>query len=449
MTDSVNLREIALDMLVDVIENGKFSHTVLHNTLKSHRQLEKQERAFLSRLFNGTVKSYLTLDYVINQFSTLPVHKMKPLIRNLLRLSVYQLMYMDQVPVSAVCNEAVKITKKRSFSKLSGFVNGVLRNIARSVGDISFPDKEKDPVHYLTIRYSFPEWLVTELLKQYDFAVVEAMLAASLKEKETTIRCNSKKVTPGELKIILENEGITVEDSEYLEYAFKIRDYDSLDRSEAFRKGLFAIQDVSSMLVCEVAGISEDASVIDVCAAPGGKAIHAAEKAKEVSARDLTEYKIKLIEENIERLGCTNITTKVWDAAVSDITSIGQADLVIADLPCSGLGVFGKKADIKYKLTQNQHKELVSLQRSILQTVQAYVKEGGTLIFSTCTVNRDENLGNREWFLEHYDFEPVALDPHLPEVLRGNTTKEGFLQLIQGVQNTDGFFISKFRKKRL
>lgn len=449
MTDRINLREIVLDMLMEVIEGDKYSHTVLHQTLKNHQQLDKQERAFITRLFTGTVKVYLTLDYVINQFSTHPVHKMKPLIRNLLRLSVYQLMYMDQVPVSAVCNEAVKLAKKRSFTKLSGFVNGVLRNIARGVSEITYPEKDKDPVLYLEIRYSFPKWLVAELLEQYDFAVVEAMLCASLKEKVTTIRCNRKKAAPEELRELLVKEGITVEESEYLNYAFKISDYDYLDKSEAFNKGLFAIQDVSSMLVCEVAGIEDDSFVIDVCAAPGGKALQAAETAKAVSARDLTEYKIKLMKDNIDRLDYNNVTCKVWDATVSDESVIGLADVVIADLPCSGMGVFGKKSDIKYKLTQNQHKELVELQRRILQTVQAYVKEGGILIFSTCTVNQEENLGNREWFLKHTDFIPVSLDDRLPENLRSDTTKEGYLQLIQGVHNTDGFFISKFRKKTI
>jgi 16S rRNA (cytosine967-C5)-methyltransferase len=447
VTDHTNSREIVLDMLLEVIEGGKYSHTVLNQTLKNHQQMEKQERAFISRLFTGTVKVYLTLDYVINRFSTLPVEKMKPFIRNLLRMSVYQIMYMDQVPVSAVCNEAVKLAKKRSFAKLSGFVNGVLRNIARGVKEITFPDKEKDPVSYLGITYSFPTWLVAELLQQFDFVTVEAMLAASLKEKETTIRCNRKKVSPEKLGELLTAEGVTVMDNEYLDYAFKIKDYDYLEKIEAFQKGFFAIQDVSSMLVCEVSEIGEDDFVVDVCAAPGGKALHAAEMAKEVSARDLTAYKTGLIEENIKRLGYTNVTAKVWDATILDEEIVGKADVVIADLPCSGLGVFGKKSDIKYKLTQNQQKELVELQRMILMTVQAYVKEGGLLIFSTCTVNREENQGNREWFLKNFDFEPVTLNPHLPELLRNDTTVDGYLQLIQGIHNTDGFFISKFRKK--
>lgn len=447
MTDKVNSREIVLDMLLEVLEGNKFSHTILHHTLKNYQSLERQERAFISRLFTGTVKHYLTLDYIINSFSTIPVRKMKPLIRNLLRLSVYQLMYMDQVPESAVCNEAVKLAKKRGFVKLSGFINGNLRNIARKRQDISYPDKEKQLKEYLEICYSVPAWLVEELLGQYPFATVEAMLLASLKEKETTIRVNTTKISPEQLKEMLLQEGVTVEDNDYLEYAFTIRNYDYLEKLKSFEMGYFTVQDTSSMLVCEAAGLGEQDFVVDVCAAPGGKALHAAERAKQVSARDLTEYKVGLINDNMNRLGLNNVTTLVWDATRPDPSILGTADVVIADLPCSGWGVLGKKADIKYKLTQNQQKELVELQRSILSVIKDYVKPGGILIYSTCTVNQEENIENRNWFLQQYDFEADSLDPYLPQQLHGTSTKEGYLQLIQGVHPTDGFFISRMRRK--
>lgn len=447
MTDAINTREIILDMLVEVLDGDKYSHTVLKTTLKKHQQLEKQDRAFISRTFTGTIKVYLTIDYIINQFSSLPVHKMKPLIRNLLRMSVYQLMYMDKVPESAVCNEAVKLAKKRGFTKLSGFVNGILRNIVRKKESIIYPDKNNKPVQYLETTYSTPVWFVENLLEQYSFETVEKILQASLKEKEVTIRCNQNKVSPAKLKDILENAGVTVTQSEYLNYAFKIKDYDYLDGLEAFKIGLFTVQDVSSMLVCEVAGIKEQDFVVDVCAAPGGKALHAAEKAASVLAKDLTEYKIHFIEENINRLGFTNVATKVWDATVLDEELVGKADIVIADLPCSGMGVIGKKPDIKYKLNQKQLVELGELQRTILSVVQKYVKEGGILIFSTCTINQLENQHNRNWFLKHFDYESESIDPYLPEKLRNDSSKEGHLQLLQGIEHTDGFYLSRFRKK--
>jgi 16S rRNA (cytosine967-C5)-methyltransferase len=447
VTDTINTREIVLDMLLEVLEEEQYSHTVLKRTLKRYQQHTKQERAFLSYLYTGTVKSYLTLDYVINRHASLPVHKMKPLIRNLLRLSVYQLIYMEQIPQSAVCNEAVKLTKKRGFAKLSGFINGVLRSIAREGREINYPDKEKTPTAYLEVKYSIPEWLVQELLQQYSFSTVEAMLEASLKEKETSIRCNEKKIAPEQLKSLLIQEGITVEDSEYLKYAFKIRNYDYLEKSDAFQQGLFAIQDVSSMLVCEVAGIRNTDFVLDLCAAPGGKTLHAAQHARKVLARDLTEYKIKLVEENITRMGFTNVETQVWDATILDQQLMGQADVVIADLPCSGLGVMGKKSDIKYKLTRKQLSDLVELQRKILALAEKYVKSQGLLIFSTCTVNKEENEYNRSWFLDRFDYRAESLNDYLPEELKSDTTEQGYLQLIQGMHNSDGFFIAKFRKK--
>ena len=447
MTDGINEREVVLTMLLEVLEGDRYSHTVLNHTLKKYQQLSKQERGFISHLFTGTVKSCLTLDAIINKYASLPVQKMKPLIRNLLRLSVYQLMFMDQVPESAICNEAVKLAKKRGFTKLSGFVNGILRGIAREGRQITYPDREQSPVSYLEMKYSMPSWLVTELLEQYPFAVIEAMLEASLKEKETTIRCNTIKTTPEELKSRLLEVGVTVEDSEYLSYAFKIKNYDYLEKLESFQQGHFTVQDVSSMLVCQVAGIHTGDYVVDLCAAPGGKALHAAQTARIVSARDLTQYKVNLIRDNITRLGVTNVDTKVWDATNLDQDIIEQADVVIADLPCSGLGVLGKKPDIKYKLTQNQHKELVQLQREILENAQKYVKPGGILLFSTCTINKDENDNNRQWILDTYPFDTVSLNEYLPNQLWGETTEQGHLQLIPGLHNTDGFYIAKFRKK--
>jgi 16S rRNA (cytosine967-C5)-methyltransferase len=442
-----NTREIVLDMLLAILEGNSYSHTVLNSTLKKYQYFDKQERAFMTRLCNGCVKRYLTLDYQINQVATLPVNKMKPLIRNLLRLSVYQIMYMNNIPDAAVCNEAVKLAKKRGFSKLSGFVNGVLRTLIRNRITFEIPVKEQDKADYLKVRTSTPHWLVEKLLGQYNFDLTERMLTASLKEKTTTIRCNKKKISPLKLKEVLIKEGVTVEDSEYLDYAFIIKGYDYLGKMQAFLQGYFMVQDVSSMLVCQAADIKENDFVLDICAAPGGKTLHAAETAKCVMARDLTEYKIKLIEENVLRLGATNVITKMWDATKPDPAMCGKADVVIADLPCSGLGVLGKKADIKYKLTQEQLDELVKLQRNILGVVSEYVKDGGIMIFSTCTVNKEENINNRDWFLKNYEFEAESMDNYLPVQLQNEDTKNGYLQLLQGVHNTDGFFLARMRKK--
>lgn len=447
MTDKVNAREIVLDMLMETFAGDKLSHNVLSSTLKRYQYLGRQDRAFISRIFIGSIKRCLTLDYVIDQFASIKICKMKPLIANLLRLSVYQIIYMDSTPASAACNEAVKLARKRGFDKLAGFVNGILRTISRNLQLIQFPDREKDPIQYLKVTYSVPEWLVVQLMNQYDYEHVDKILSSSLHERETSIRCNLNRITPDKLKAVLIGEGVTVEESAFFSYAFIIKDYDYLDSLEAFRQGLFTVQDLSSMLVAQTAGIKEGDYIIDVCAAPGGKAIHAAEKAGLVSARDISEYKLDLIRQNVERLNASRIETMIWDATKTDSDSLNKADIVFADLPCSGLGIIGKKPDIKYKLTQNQQKELIELQRKILSTVVDYVKPGGILMYSTCTINIHENLDNRNWLLDNFDFIPESLDEFLPDKLRGNTTKEGYLQLLQGIHPCDGFFIAKFRKK--
>lgn len=448
-TQSVNTRKIALNILNDVNQKGNFSHTVLNKTLNEHQSLSKQDRAFISRLVEGTLERMITLDYMINSFSKIKVNKMKPYIRNLLRMSVYQLEYMS-VPPSAVCNEAVKLVKSKGFSNLSGFVNGVLRNLIREKANIVYPPD--NTLAYLSVTYSMPEWILEKWLKVYDYDTVKGILEAFLKEKETTIRCNTSKISVTELKDLLEKEGITVTDGNYLEEALKISNYNYLSHLESFQKGYYTVQDESSMLVGRAAGVKEGDYCIDVCAAPGGKSLHIADRlagSGYVESRDLTQYKVDLIEDNIRRCGFTNIKAKVFNALTHDRDSIARADIVIADLPCSGLGVIGKKPDIKYNMTDKQQKDLVELQRQILTVVKDYVKENGILIYSTCTINEEENIKNVTWFMEEYGFHLENIDPYIPISLQNETTKKGYIQLIPGKHNTDGFFVARLRKNQV
>lgn len=446
---NVNTREIALGILMDITENNNFSHTVISKTLSQYQHLEKQDRALITRICEGTVERLITLDYILNQYSNVKVNKMKPFIRNLLRMSVYQIKYMDQIPDSAACNEAVKLAKKRGFFNLSGFVNGTLRNIIRNPEKGELPGEDKDKKNYLSIQYSVPIWLVEVLLKQYGYKTVKQMFEASFKDKKTTIRCNLNKVTVKELVENLEKTGVSTESGSYLPYALKIGGYNYLNQLEPFQKGLFLVQDESSMLVGAVSGVKEGDTVIDVCAAPGGKSLHVAEllhSTGQVFSRDISEYKVNLIRENVNRLGIKNISLYVQDALMLDKDSINKADIVIADLPCSGLGVFGKKPDIKYNMTKEKITDLVSIQREILAVVHQYVKMGGCLIYSTCTVNREENEENIRWFTENYPFNLENLEDFLPNKLWNETTKKGYIQLVPGVHDTDGFFIAKLRR---
>lgn len=434
MTNGVNVRELILDVLLEITKNGEYSHIAIKNTLDKYQYLEKQERSFLTRVCEGTLENMILIDYVINQFSKVKVNKMKPVIRCILRSSVYELKFMDSVPVSATCNEAVKLAQKKGFHNLKGFVNGVLRNISRNLEQISMPDEEKEPEKWLSVKYSMPEWLIEKWQKQYDKTQLEEMFQAFLEKSATSIRVNTEKTTKEELRKELEAEQITVMENEEVPNALYIDGYDFLSGITAFQEGKFYVQDVSSMLVSLWAEPKEGAQVIDVCAAPGGKSIHMAELLHGtgmVEARDLTEYKVSLIEENIERCGLTNIRAKQADARVLEEDSVGKADIVIADLPCSGLGVIGKKPDIKYKMSEAKCAELAALQREILHTVQNYVKSGGVFMYSTCTINPQENEENVQWFLkEHADFELERQQQILP--------KKG---------KHDGFFLARMVRK--
>lgn len=444
----VNIRQLSLEILMKVVEEKEYSSVVIPQVLNVYQYLEKQERAFLTRLCEGTIERMLELDYVINEFSKVKVKKMKPVIRNILRMGVYQLMYMKQVPASAACNEAVKLAKKKGFQNLKGFVNGVLRNISRNLDNISYPDKEKQPFLYLSVTCSMPEWIVKLWVAQYGMEQTERMLQAGFADRPTTIRCNLQKNSVKQLREELEQAGVTVESGAYVDSALRISGYDYLQKLKAFQEGKFTVQDESSMLVGLVADIKPDQTVVDVCAAPGGKSLHAADLLKGtgmVSSRDVSERKVEKIEENCRRLGYTNMDMKVWDAREWDKEYIEKADVVIADLPCSGLGVMGKKNDIKYKTSPDSIKELAALQREILKTVVSYVKPGGTLIYSTCTVNEEENEQNMRWIESELGLRLDSMDPYLPASLKSSTTKDGYLQLLPGVHKTDGFFLCRFK----
>ena len=449
MAGQTNEREVILDILLAIDKEGVYSHIAISETLRNYQFLDKQVRAFITKVVEGTLEYQLRLDYMLNQFSKTKMKKCKPVIRNLLRMGAYQICFLDQVPDSAACNEAVKLAKKRGFSSLSGFVNGVLRNLARQKEGIVYPDENKEPTQFLSIYYSTPEWIVQSFLKDYGYETTKKMLEAFLKENKTTIRCHTSKIAKEELKTCLEAEGIVVEPCDYVEEAFFISGYNYMRRIKAFQDGLFQVQDQSSMLVVKIADPKEGDTVIDVCAAPGGKSFHCAEELKGtglVIARDVTDYKVSLMEENLERTGYQNMKIERQDATEFVKEDREKADIVIADLPCSGLGILGKKNDIKYKVTREQQKQLVALQREILNTVWKYVKVGGTLIFSTCTINKEENEENRQWILDNLPMEPVSLDSVLTKELHSETTKEGYLQLLPGVHHCDGFFLSKFKR---
>ena len=431
MASSVNERELILDTLLQITREGEYCHIALRNVLEKYQYLDKKQRAFITRVINGTLEHLIEIDYMINQFSKVKVNKMKPVICAIIRSGVYQLKYMDSVPDSAVCNEAVKLAEKRGFSSLKAFVNGVLRNVSRNINKIGYP---KDYIEHMSVRYSMPKWILEQWLERYGEDNVLVMAEDFMKEKPVTIRFNPDRISREELEQMLREEGVRTEEIPEFPAALHLYGYNYLGGLESFRKGYYHVQDINSMRTVHWAAPQKGDTVIDVCAAPGGKALHMAERLHgtgHVEARDLTGYKVSLLVDNIERSGLKNIEAVKWDATVLDRSAVGSADIVIADLPCSGLGVIGKKPDLKYKMTEEMQKELAELQRKMLSVVQNYVKPGGKLVYSTCTVSWTENEGNARWFKEAYPAFSLVREK----------------QMIPGLDEGDGFYIALFQKE--
>lgn len=450
---AVNEREVVLDMLLSLRE-GKLSHTILKDTLDSYLYLDKSSRGFITRLYEGTIEKRLYLDFIIDGYSKTPVKKMKPIIMLLLEMAVYQLFFMDRVPDSAAINEAVKLAKKRGLTGLSGFVNGVLRNITRNKENIALPDKNKDLIKYLEIKYSTPRNVVEYLIKDYGSEEAEAILEAFEEKRPLVARATKNRE---ELIKKLDAEGVRVSTDTIFPESLKILELDSLSYLESFEEGDFVLQDESSQFIGKIVGLPKGARVLDLCAAPGGKSLLFAgmEEVDEIISCDISESKTELIEDNIRRIGTDKIRAMVNDASLYNPDFVDGFDLVICDLPCSGLGVMGRKRDIKYNVSIDKIKELAKLQKKILENAVRYVKKDGRLIYSTCTMTKAENEENFTFISEFKGFSAVDFS----DKIRGyvdrykdgerlvNEAKKGFIRLIPGELGTDGFFVSEYMRE--
>lgn len=445
-----NGREVVLDILLELEKQTEYSNVLIAAVLDKYDYLDGREKAFIKRVSEGTIERRIQLDYVLDQYSKTPVIKMKPFIRALLRMSVYQLLFMEHIPDAAVCNEAVKLAKKRGFQSLQGYVNGVLRNIARGREKILYPDREKTPEAYLSVRYSMPLWLVEHFRDAYEMDACEKILAASLERRPVGLRLQEGLSVEERKRLFAawEASGVTVREHPYHPCAVTVEGTAGIRRLAGYAEGLFTVQDVSSILAVEAAGIMPGDTVIDVCAAPGGKALHAAQKAGKdgnVIACDVSSHKTDKIEENRRRLRAENVTVLVQDARERNDSLLGRADVLLADVPCSGLGVIGHKQDIKYRVTRESLQEIQVLQKEIITNVIDYIKPGGTLLYSTCTLNPAENEKMAAWICETFGFERKSMAGQLPDALKDGA-KSGMLQLLPGIHESDGFFMAKLIK---
>lgn len=443
-----NVREQIVDLLIEIERDKSYAQLAVKEHLQN---AEPKDKGFITEIVYGTLKYQLRLDYIINSFSKTPVNKMKPLIRNLIRMSIYQMFYLDKVPTSAIINEAVKITKKRKFQTLSGFINGVLRNIDRNRELISYPNKEKEPVRALSILYSIPEWIITEWLSSYTLERVESICKALNERAKVCIRVNHLKATNEEVEVLLEAEGVEIEKGKLLDSAFYIKNIDNLQGMSSFKEGKWTVQDESAMLVANVVAPKPGECVLDLCSAPGGKSIHMAElmenKGKIVSC-DIHAHKLELIAKNAERMGCTIIVPTLQDGTQLNKDFIEGFDKVLLDAPCSGLGIMKRKPDIRYSKSLEDLKEIAKLQKELAKQAVKYLKPDGTLVYSTCTISRAENEEIAKYIVEVLGLELTNIVDTIPDRLGGAVVDQGMIQILPDMADTDGFFIASFRKRK-
>ncbi len=443
---STNPRRVAINILVDIEEDRAFSNIAINKYLKKN-EVSSLDRRFISQLVYGVLENKLYLDYIIQNFSKTKLHKIETEILNILRLGLYQIIFLEKVPNSAAVNESVKIAKKMNY-RLSGFVNGILRNYVRNQNKVKLPSYDKNPNQHLSIKYSHPEWLVSKWVNDYGIDFTKELLKANNSSPHLTIRVNTLKTTREALIEELNSEDVVCRKGDFANEAIVIESMKSrLDHLKAFNKGLFQVQDESSMLVSQVLNPMEGEFVIDVCSAPGGKSTHIAELMKNkgrILSRDIHDHKLDIIRENSNRLGTSIIETERFDATTLDERLLGKADKVLVDAPCSGLGIIRRKPEIRYFKESKDITELSKLQLQILNVSSKYVKVGGAIVYSTCTIQDEENANVVKKFLDQNDkFTLIDINKSLPEEIRSN---ESFLQLYPHTSKTDGFFICKIKR---
>lgn len=440
------VREVAMDLLLTIEKNQSYSNLLLNNAIRQ-QQISAKDVGLLTELIYGTLQRRMALDYFLKPFIKNP-KKIENWVFHLLRLTLYQMVYLDKIPDRAAIHEAVEIAKKRGHKGVAGLVNGVLRAVQRE-GVPSF-EKVADPVERLSLETSHPLWLVKRWESQFGFERTKEMCEVNLTSPLQAARVNLTKISREDCVLLLEEEGYEVEASPIIPEAIRAL-RGNLAASKAFYEGLLTIQDESSMLVAYALGPKVNESILDACAAPGGKSTHIAEKLNltgEVISLDLHEHKVRLINENASRLGLHNINAQQFDSQkAGEHFKEESFDRVLLDAPCSGLGVMRRKPDIKYTKSEQDISRLSEIQLKLLKSVAPLVKKGGTLVYSTCTVDIQENKQTINRFLqENSKFSgDDTFKSRMPEAVQPLIT--GFdLQIFPQDIGSDGFYMAVLKR---
>lgn len=434
-------RQSAFDILYKIYKDSAYSNLALDSFLDAS-SYSGADRAFVCALVYGVCERTITLDYQLSLYLTQPLKKLKPQVLTVLRMGAYQILFMDKVPVSAAVNESVKLAKNNSAAFAAGLVNAVLRKVAAA--GLKLP-KDENSLSFRSVKYSCPEWMLKLWSDSYGKENADKIAEFSLGAPQTVIRVNTLKTDCDSLLASLSKKGIAASKSNTAENALILEKPGSLKNLDEYKNGLFHVQDTASQLCCKALGAKSGETVLDICSAPGGKTFTVAEMMDgggNITACDIYPSRLSLIEDGAKRLGIKSIHTLLNDGSVYN-KDLPLADKILCDAPCAGLGVIRRKPEIRFK-TAAEVDKLPEIQYSILTISAKYLKPGGVLVYSTCSLNKKENEDVFYRFLgEHKDFEPIRV---LPEVERAAEDGDT-LTLMPHIHGSDGFFISAFRRR--
>ncbi len=439
-----NSRLVAILVIEKVLNENAYSNIVLGLELNKS-ELNDKDKALVTEIVYGTLKHKYTIDKILSNFIKKGFEKVDSFVLNILRISIYQIRFLDKIPSFAVVNEAVNLTKKMSNAGATQFVNGVLRNYLRDSTAVYY--NEKNDVERLCFEYSFNKALVKLFIKQYGLVTAEEILKGLNYKPDVTVRVNTLKLSYEEVWEKLIENGYNIEKGYVNPCAIRIIKGKNIENNLLFNEGHITVQDESAMLTAPSMDLVPNLKVLDLCSAPGGKSTHIAEIMRNtghISAFDIHKNKLSLIKENLKRIGITNTTCDVADATIYAENLFESADRVLMDVPCSGLGIIRKKPEIKWSKDISNMKSIIDIQRKIMDNASKYVKKGGVLLYSTCTLNKEENESNIEWFMDthpNFKIEPMFYG----EFHNINYSDKGYVTILPN-EYMDGFFIAKIVK---